>query len=135
MEKYWNERVFIGVGSNVGKRELFIKKALDLIRNNRQMRLVKISSIIETEPVGSSKRKFLNAVIEIRTILSPVQLLKRLKYFEKILGRKNTGHWGAREIDLDILYFGKRKINTSSLRVPHPFIQERDFVQILLSEF
>jgi 2-amino-4-hydroxy-6-hydroxymethyldihydropteridine diphosphokinase len=134
MRAYWREEVFIGIGSNVGKRERFIKKTLELIRIDTDIRIVRASTLIETEPVGLSKRKFLNGVLQIRTMLSPVLLLKKLKKIEKIVGRKNRWRWGPREIDLDILFFGERKIKTSQLQIPHPLIKQRDFVKIPLAQ-
>ena len=128
-------KVYISVGSNLGKRKQNIKKAFEILTNTPGIRIKKTSSIIETEPWGyKNQPKFLNAVWQIETKISPENLLKKLKEIEKKLGRKKTFRWGPRVIDLDILLYGRKKINKKNLKIPHPQIKNRDFILKLLSK-
>jgi 2-amino-4-hydroxy-6-hydroxymethyldihydropteridine diphosphokinase len=130
------ERVFIALGSNIEPRKDFMDKAIAAIQTFGE--LVNASSIIETEPFGfESETNFLNAVIEIKTDLSPRSLLLKLQEIEKKLGRKSKSqnkNYSSRTIDLDILYFGKQILVSPKLTIPHPEIFNRDFVLIPLQE-
>lgn len=121
---------YLGLGSNLEDRHINIKSAVKKISKFKETQVIKLSKIIENEPVGGppGQRKFLNAVLKIRTNLQPETLLKELKKIEKLLGRKKTVRFGPRVIDLDILFFGDKIINTKSLKVPHPRMFEREFV-------
>ena len=120
---------YLGIGSNLGDRRKNIRKALQVLKNTKGIRVEKISKIYETEPLGGpAQRKFLNGVVKIRTWLSPFQLLKALKKIEKNLGRKRTIRFGPRTIDLDILFYGAKVMNTQKLKIPHPRCLERKFV-------
>ena len=89
----------------------------------------KVSSIYETEPVGGPVQgKFLNGVLKAETTLAPPALLAGLKNIERHLKRKKTVKDGPRTIDLDILLYGRRKVDTKSLRIPHPRMHKREFV-------
>ncbi len=99
------------------------------------MKVLKCSSIIETDPVGGPQQdKFFNAALKIQTKLSPPKLLQTLKDIEKQLGRVKTVRNGPRPIDLDILFYDNLKLETPSLIIPHPRMLERDFVLIPLKE-
>ena len=127
--------VFIGVGSNLGDRNANIKKAIDCLRDNPAIIVKKISSIIETDPVGGiSQPKFLNGVIKIETSLLPRELLFILQDIERGLGRVRAEKNGPRIIDLDILLFGDKIIDEADLKIPHPLMFERDFVMKPLLE-
>ena len=130
------ERVFIALGSNIEPRKDFMDKAIAAIQTFGE--LVNASSIIETEPFGfESETNFLNAVIEIKTDLSPRSLLLKLQEIEKKLGRKSKSqnkNYSSRTIDLDILYFGKQILVSPELTIPHPEIFNRDFVLTPLKE-
>lgn len=132
----YQERVFIALGSNIEPRKDFIDIAIALIQTFGE--LINTSSIIETEPFGfESETNFLNAVIEIKTDLSPRALLIKLQEIEKKLGRKSKSqnkNYSSRTIDLDILYFGKQILVSPELTIPHPEIFNRDFVLIPLKE-
>jgi len=121
---------YLGLGSNLEDRHINIKSAVKKIGELKETQVIKLSKIIETEPLGGppGQGKFLNAVLKIRTNLSPVTLLKELKKIEKSLGRKKCVRFGPRKIDLDILLFGGKIINTKGLKVPHPRMFEREFV-------
>ena len=121
---------FLGIGSNLGNRRKHIRLALEKISSLKNTKIVKLSKIIETDPVGgpSGQGKFLNAVVKIKTDLTPLKLLKQLQKIENEVGRRRTVRWGPRTIDLDILLFGDKVIERKELRVPHPRLMERDFV-------
>ncbi|MCB4792042.1 MAG: 2-amino-4-hydroxy-6-hydroxymethyldihydropteridine diphosphokinase [Elusimicrobia bacterium] len=120
---------YIGLGSNIGNRYRNIKKACESISVNPSCKIEKISSFYETFPVGPSQRDYINAVIKIKTKLSPVLLLEQLKIIERSLGRKKQKKkWLPRVIDLDLLFYGNRLIVKKGLCVPHPEIPKRRFV-------
>ena len=119
---------FIGVGSNLGDRINNIQNALKLLKREK-IRILKQSVFIETKPVGGPKQgKFLNGVLEIETKLEPIKLLKTLKAIEKELGRSKTVKNGPRIIDLDILLYEDKSINSYRLTIPHPRMFQRSFV-------
>ena len=133
MEKF--TRVYLGVGSNLGDRRIFLAKAQSLIRKIPATRFLRESSIFETDPVGGPPQgKFLNAVWEIETSLSPDGLKDELLQIESKLGRRRTVRNAPREIDLDILFFGDRIVEEKELQIPHPRLHERAFVLFPLSE-
>lgn len=121
---------YLSIGSNLGNRIGFIKASIQKVNSLKDTQVIKASRIIETRPAGGPRNqpKFLNAALKINTRLSPAQLLKGLKKIEKDLGRVKTVRWGPRVIDLDILFYGKRLINTARLKIPHPLIFRREFV-------
>ena len=123
-------KLYIGVGSNKGNREEYIKRALEHLKNEEDIKMLKQSAVIETDPVGNPEQeRFLNLVIEIETFLDPYTLFKRLKNIERFLGRKETDEkWGPREIDLDILLFDDLVIKGKNLKIPHPQMHKRGFV-------
>ncbi len=122
------KRVFIAIGSNLSDREKNIKKAKSLMGKNG-IKIVKTSSIIETEPYGLKEQPFfLNCVVECETALTPEELLRVLQSIEKELGRIRKVKWGPRTIDLDIIFYGNMVINKIGLVIPHPDMQNRIFV-------
>ena len=126
---------YIGIGSNLGNRRNNIEKAIKKLKKIKGIEVKKTSNIIETEPEGGPpQNKFLNGAIAIETSLLPFELLRQLKKIEKQLGRNKTVKNGPRVIDLDILTFGERKINTSRLKIPHPRMHKREFVMRPLKE-
>jgi 2-amino-4-hydroxy-6-hydroxymethyldihydropteridine diphosphokinase len=126
---------YIGLGSNLGDRALNIQLAIEKIKRLKDTKITKISSIIETLPVGGpAQGKFLNAAIEIQTNMSPRDLLKNLQTIESELGRLRTVKNGPRTIDLDILFCEDLQIRENDLIVPHPRIKEREFVLTPLRE-
>ena len=120
----------MGVGSNLGNRYKNIKLALEKINRLKDTQVIKVSRIIESEPVGGplEQGKFLNAVLKMRTALSAFSLLEKLKNIEKELGRIKSVRFGPRAIDLDILLYGDKVIQDKKLEIPHPRMFERDFV-------
>jgi len=127
--------VFIGLGSNLGDRAYYLHQALVEIANSRKISIKKYSSVYETEPVGKKEQpQFLNMVAELESTLLPQDLLRRLKEIENTLGRTHGEHWGPREIDLDILYYGSEVFNGEKLQLPHPEIANRRFVLVPMKE-
>ena len=120
---------YIGVGSNLGQRQENISSAEELIRSIEGIEFLNSSSVIETIPLGGPPQgKFLNAVFEIKTVLSPEALLNTLQEIEQSLGRERGIKWGPRKIDLDILFYGNKIINKEDLQIPHPLLHKRRFV-------
>jgi len=120
---------YIGLGSNLGDRLVNINKAIEYLKENQDITVEKVSSIIETEPQGGPPQgKFLNAVVKIKTSLAPQDLLRFLQDIEAKLGRTRLIRNGPRTIDLDILLYDNKVIDEPNLEVPHPRMFERDFV-------
>ena len=131
------QRVFIGIGSNLGDRKAHYYRALERVAELPKTRIVKESSLYESEPLGDAQTWYVNGVIEIETEFTPGQLLRRLKGIEQAMGRKKkaqTKRWTSRTIDLDILFFDNQVVNTHSLKIPHPELHNRRFVLLPLSE-
>lgn len=129
------ERVFLGLGSNLGERERSIAAALERLGALPETRVVQASTLRETEPWGVTDQPgFLNAAVEIRTALEPLALLAAVKQIERDLGRAPTYRWGPRVIDIDLLLYGDRRVSEPRLTLPHPHILERPFVWEPLSE-
>ena len=123
------EFVVLGFGSNKGNRLKNISFAIKSLSLNKNMNLLKVSDLYETEPWGFKKQKrFYNCAAVFICRLSPAELLKLVNMTEKKAGRKKNQKWHARELDIDILFFGGRVIRTQKLMIPHPFIPLRNFV-------
>jgi 2-amino-4-hydroxy-6-hydroxymethyldihydropteridine diphosphokinase len=128
-------QVFIGMGSNLGDRMQYLQKAFEELLQSQCIVVKRCSSIYETEPVGVEDQPlFLNVTIELNSPLPPRELLKRLKEIEHRIGRTKNEHWGPREIDLDILYYGNEIFRDETLCLPHPEIINRRFVLIPMKE-
>lgn len=128
-------QVYIGLGSNLGERKANFLEALSRLAKLPDTKIVKESSLYESEPHGDSKNWFVNGVIEIETRFKPEMLLKKLKNIERAMGRKKVKkRWGARIIDLDILLYDAHVVKKKNLRIPHPEMANRKFVLIPLSE-
>jgi 2-amino-4-hydroxy-6-hydroxymethyldihydropteridine diphosphokinase len=119
---------YIGIGSNLGDREENCAKALALLEQ-KGINTVKRSSMIETEPWGVREQpKFMNMVVEVTTDMVPDTLLRKLKEIEAQLGRTESGRWGPRIIDLDILFYDDTVMSSPELQIPHLHLHEREFV-------
>jgi len=149
-------RAFIGVGSNLGDRRANIAEALTRVGQMPGSRILRTSSLYESEPHGPARNWFANLVFEFETELQPQDLLKRLNAIEEQMGRKRPGAKAvpakspkgakaakpapkakkdvSRVIDLDILFFNTEVINSRNLKVPHPEIARRRFVLMPLAE-
>jgi len=131
-----NERVFIGLGSNIGDRAATIDRAVDALECVPSCKVLQLSSLWETEPVGPPQPKYLNAVAEIATGLAPADLLATMLEIERFLGRVRSAHErnAPRTIDLDLLLYGQRILTQEHLEIPHPRLTQRPFVLIPLLE-
>ena len=130
-------RVFLGLGSNLGERQANIERAIELI-SERVGEVIRRSSLIETEPWGfESENKFLNGVILCETTLTPRQVLRKTQKIERDMGRKkktSSLQYSYRPIDIDILLYDDLTVDEPDLKIPHPRMQEREFVMIPLKE-
>ncbi len=125
--------VYCGLGSNVGDKSAFLRKAIEAL-NCGAVRVEKVSSFYETEPMGDAAENYINAVIKVSTEMPLCEFLNFVKETEKKIGRRETYRWGPREIDIDILLFGNTVYSGERLTVPHPGIVYRDFVLTPLFE-
>jgi 2-amino-4-hydroxy-6-hydroxymethyldihydropteridine diphosphokinase len=131
-----SHRIYIGIGSNLGDRRANTAEAIDRITKIPDARVVRASSLYESEPLGNAKTWFVNSVIEIETEMGAEPLLKRLKAIEEAMGRKRVKgkRWGSRIIDLDILLSENEVVDKRTLKVPHPEMHKRRFVLMPLAE-
>ncbi len=127
---------YIALGSNLEDRNKHISQAFEYLRLDPAIKIVQISTFIETEPHGGPPQpKFLNGVAKLKTSYSAQELLKRLQEIEIKLGRQSPHPKNQpRPIDLDILLYGKAKIDQKNLQIPNPRMWERDFVMAPLRE-
>jgi 2-amino-4-hydroxy-6-hydroxymethyldihydropteridine diphosphokinase len=129
------ETAYIGIGSNQGDRLDRLKKAAEAIRHFPKTTLLRVSSLYETEPLELPDQPwFLNSVAGVETGLPPLDLLSACQKAERDLGRVRTVRYGPRTIDLDLLLYGDRAIETDRLTVPHPKLHLRKFVLVPLAE-
>ena len=131
-----SETVYLSIGSNLGDRcEQNLRRAFQALEDRRHRDCESCSSIYETEPVDfAGQGWFLNCVVEVETVLSPLALLETLQGIEHKLGRRRRQPKGPRSIDLDILLYGDRTLHSKMLVVPHPRMLERRFVMEPLRE-
>ncbi len=132
-------QAFIGLGSNLGSpfggRRVNLETALARLSRTEGIRIVKVSSVYETAPMGPQDQGlFLNAAAALMTELQPEPLLDVLLAVEDKMGRVRERHWGPRLIDLDLLLFGQRVLRTKRLTLPHPEMANREFVLAPLAE-
>ncbi|MGH2808611.1 MAG: 2-amino-4-hydroxy-6-hydroxymethyldihydropteridine diphosphokinase [Actinomycetota bacterium] len=127
---------FIGIGSNVGDREAFVRRGVEEIGESDGITVEKISSLYATAPIGGPpQRSFINLVVKIDTTLSPRELLETLQAIEQRIGREPSDiRWGPRVVDLDILTVGDEKVSEPDLEIPHPRMTQRRFVLVPLLE-
>jgi 2-amino-4-hydroxy-6-hydroxymethyldihydropteridine diphosphokinase len=126
--------VFLLLGSNLGDRQLFLKKAIALIEDNIAP-ISKTSSIYETQSWGKTDAPdYLNQVILLKTNLPAQVILRKILNIEKVLGRQREEKWGSRTIDIDILFYGEAIVNEKGLHIPHPELHNRRFTLEPLAE-
>jgi 2-amino-4-hydroxy-6-hydroxymethyldihydropteridine diphosphokinase len=124
---------FLGLGSNLGDRLANLGDAVDLLASHG-VEVARSSRVYETEPVGPPQPDFLNAVIEVETMMPPRTLLRACLEVEHAMGRRRSEPWGPRVIDIDLLTYGDEEIDEPGLTVPHPRMHERGFVLVPLLE-
>lgn len=124
---------FLGLGSNLGDRWRNLAQAVQLLSRAEGVHVLRRSSVYESAPIGPPQPRFLNAAVEVRTRLTPMQLLRACKAIETALGREDTGRWGPRLIDIDLL-LGDEVVAEPMLQVPHIMLHKRAFALIPLLE-
>ncbi len=128
IERGWTT-AYLSLGSNLGDRERYLLDAVDALRQEKMIRHIRISDIIETQPYGyTDQPPFLNAAVELQTIENPEGLFAICQRIEEKGNRERTIHWGPRTIDLDILLFGTEVIQSEKLTIPHREMHKRKFV-------
>ncbi|BAS28951.1 2-amino-4-hydroxy-6-hydroxymethyldihydropteridine pyrophosphokinase [Limnochorda pilosa] len=126
---------FLGLGSNLGDRKRWLEEALRKLAGLPSTQAVRTSSVYETEPWGGVPQpQYLNVVVEVRTGLSPEELLDGALAVERALGRVRAVRWGPRTIDVDLLWMDGQERSTDRLILPHPRLVERAFVLVPLAE-
>jgi 2-amino-4-hydroxy-6-hydroxymethyldihydropteridine diphosphokinase len=126
---------YVGLGSNLNDKINNLDRAIDLVGRSPGTRVLRKSSIYQTEPVGVKEQPdFLNMVLEIDTALSPFELLDFLQGVEQTMARKKEIRWGPRNIDLDLLLYEDEVIDSERLILPHPGMHLRKFVLVPLAE-
>jgi 2-amino-4-hydroxy-6-hydroxymethyldihydropteridine diphosphokinase len=125
---------YLGLGSNVGNRRAYLAQARKLIAE-RVGEIARASSVYMTEAWGVEDQPgFLNQVVQVQTERSPERVLEIVLQIERDLGRERTLKWGKRKIDIDLLFYEDRVMHTEKLTLPHPFLQDRNFVLAPLAE-
>jgi 2-amino-4-hydroxy-6-hydroxymethyldihydropteridine diphosphokinase len=131
---------YLSLGSNKGDRMQHLSEAENALKKNAKIEIRKLSQIYETElwpkdrGVEAGEQWFLNQVLEIETRYTPQELLAACQTMEKNIGRTFSGHWGSREIDIDILLYGDGIVETDDLHLPHRHMTDRQFVLVPLLE-
>lgn len=127
---------YIALGSNLGDRLGQMRQALERLQEDGAVSVLQSSSVYQNRAVGMGDEAddFLNAVAEVSTTLEPLELLERCLAVEQQLGRTRSGEgWAPRTIDLDLLFYEESVIESPRLTLPHPRIEERDFVAVPLA--
>ncbi len=128
-------RAYIGLGSNLADPIEQVKTAIINLQLLPQTELIAWSSLYASPPMGPQDQPdYINAVVEIETVLSAHQLLDALQVVEQQQGRTRNRHWGERTLDLDVLLYGQHTVDDVRLKVPHPGIALRAFVLYPLAE-
>ena len=128
--------VFVAMGSNLGQPQKQLSDALACLDGLDAVRVLKCSSFYRSKPAGPQDQPdYINAVLRLETTLAPLDLLDQMQAIETRQGRVRGGiRWGPRILDLDLLLYGDEEITNERLAVPHPELQNRDFVLIPLAE-
>ena len=122
-------RVYVAMGSNMGDKEAYLTEAVEKLHEKEDIGVVNVSTLITTEPYGGVEQDvFLNGVMELRTLLTPNELLNVLQGIEIEANRERTIHWGPRTLDLDIIFYDKLVMENYNLIIPHVDMENRDFV-------
>ena len=123
-------RTYIGLGSNLGDSQQILREAVARLAG---LGPVQVSRLYQSLPMGPQDQpNYLNAVVQLDTVLEPLALLDQLQQFEQEAGRVRLRRWGERTLDLDLLIYGQQQIQNERLTVPHIGILDRDFVVIPL---
>ena len=127
--------VYVGLGSNLDDPRAQVAGGIQELAGLPDTKVEVRSSLYESEPLGPQDQPdYVNAVVRLRTTLSPEALLDGLQGIEQRHGRRRMRHWGPRTLDLDILLYGEHNIASPRLQIPHPGIGARNFVLYPLAE-
>ena len=134
IRRKWHE-VYVAFGSNMGERDRYIEQAIEALKEQKDCRILKVSSIMETEPYGMTEQdKFLNGALKMETKFTPHELLEVLHQIEVDANRERKIHWGPRTLDLDILLYDDMILQEDDLCIPHVDMQNRVFVLAPMAE-
>lgn len=126
----WSTAV-LSLGSNLGDRLLLLRESLHHLGLDPGIEICAVSSVYETDAVGlTDQPPFYNIVVEIQTKLEPLALLRVCQQVENKFHRERKIKWGPRTIDIDIVIYDNVEMNTEELVIPHPRMEEREFVQL-----
>ena len=129
-----HKNIFLLIGSNLGDRLGNLNRCASLISTELGS-IIRLSSVYETAPWGKfDQPNYLNQAVQIDTNFEPIELLSGCLTIEKQMGRERDEKWGARSIDIDIIYFNDRIVSSPNLIIPHPRMTERKFVLTPLAE-
>lgn len=127
------EIAYLSLGSSMGDKKAYLDKAVKLLSKERGIEVLKVSDYLETQPYGGvAKNTFLNCAVSVSTFLTPHGLLDIIHKIESECERERNIHWADRTLDIDIIFFGNKKICDETLTIPHPDYSNRDFVKIPL---
>lgn len=128
-------KVYLSLGANQGRPLAQLRAAVKILARHTRVRLMEISSVFKTAPIGPEQPDFYNMVIEAETTLSPAELLGVAQAVEALVGREPAAErWGPRMIDIDILLYGSQVVEEGNLCIPHPQMHQRAFVLTPLAE-
>lgn len=128
-------KCYLSLGSNQKSPQRQLNKAITALRTIPNSAVIKVSKFHKTKAWGlQSQQDFWNAAVEINTRLKPLLLLKNCQKIESRQGRLRKKNWGPRTIDIDIIFYGKRRIRSKNLIIPHPYWSVRNFVKCPLNE-
>ena len=128
INRKWSKAI-LSIGSNMGDREEHLNCAVDSLYDDDNCRVNVVSNYIETEPYGPVEQdNFLNGCIEIETLYSPEELLKKVNQIEAFEGRTREIHWGPRTLDIDIVFYENQIVDLPELKIPHVEMHKRIFV-------
>ncbi|WP_394755586.1 2-amino-4-hydroxy-6-hydroxymethyldihydropteridine diphosphokinase [Rhodoferax sp.] len=125
---------YIALGANLGDPQATILKVLTDLALIDGISLIKRSGLYLTAPLDANGPDYVNAVVEIQTILTAPALLAQLQALEQIAGRQRPFRNAPRTLDLDLLTYGDARIQSEALTIPHPRMGERAFVLVPLAE-
>lgn len=125
---------FIGLGSNLENPREQVLSAMSEMNLLAQTQVIQVSRLYQSKAVGPEQPDYINAVAALQTELIPIQLLDALQSIEQAHHRVRKEHWGPRTLDLDLLLYGDETIDLPRLKVPHPFLSQRNFVLIPLAD-
>lgn len=128
-------KAYIALGSNLGDKRAYLTEAVEKLGQIREIRVEQVSQLIETEPYGGVEQdSFLNGCLSVETLFTPMELLAEMNRIEAEAGRERLVHWGPRTLDLDLIFYDELVTENPKLLLPHPDMQNRDFVLRPLAE-